>query len=107
MLEPRTTVDEQLSVLFAILGAAVLLVGVVAAGSGLTEIFVGAFYKYLVVVISTIESLDFTKATFTANYMERYAFSLVCLVSFLRETFYNDDVVVHTACYLNLIIITS
>ena len=41
----------------------------------------------------TVESLDFAKAATSANYMEGYAFSLVCLVSFLGETFNNDGVV--------------
>ena len=100
MLAPWTTVDQQLSVLFAVLSASVLLVGVGTVGMIPAEVFVGVFYKYLVVVVSTVESLDLTKTAFTVNYMEGYAFSLVCLISFLIETFYNDDVVVDINLFL-------
>ena len=44
-------------------------------------------------VDSTVESPDFAKVATSANYLEGYAFSLVCLVSFLGETFNNDGVV--------------
>lgn len=70
MIEPGTTKDEQLSVLLAVLSAAVLLVGIVRIDTVLTVPFKGGFYECLVFLFSAVEGLDFTKTAFTVNYME-------------------------------------
>ena len=81
--------------------ASAFLISIINMGLILSTPFVGSFYKDFVVVISTIKSLDFTKVTSIANYMEGYSFSFICYISLLREAFNYYIVILHSSLYLS------